>query len=368
MAESNSVAQTGRQTPGKELRIGMEDTLKVLIVDDTAFMRKAVANILSTDPGIEVLDSAKNGLDALHKIKYLKPDVVTLDIDMPVMDGITAIKHIMIESPVPIVVLSSLTNDGVVTFEALRLGVVDFVPKPSGAISTDIDTARHQLTDRVRVAHTVNLENVRRVRLPKKWSRRDRLENLYGYIPLEYMLAVGTSLSGPNTVIRILSRLSPTLPTAVMVVQEISERIVHSFAREFNEHVPWRVVVAEDGMPVEQGTCYVGSNSHTHTVETDLDGRPCIRVGDGVREPLNRMYASVAETFGENGVGLILTGLGDDGAAGLEAIQRAGGATLAQDALCCVYPNLTAHAINLGVVNRALDENELVPAINEMMT
>jgi two-component system chemotaxis response regulator CheB len=113
--------------------------IKVLIVDDASFMRKAILNMLKVDPQIEVVGTASNGQEGLDKIRELKPDVVTLDIDMPIMDGITSIRHIMIKSPVPVVVLSSMFSDGAITFDALRLGVVDFIPKPSGAVSTDID-------------------------------------------------------------------------------------------------------------------------------------------------------------------------------------------------------------------------------------
>ena len=120
----------------------MADKIRVLIVDDAAFMVKALTEMLNSDPLIEVVGGAKNGLDALNKIKQLKPDVITLDVDMPVMNGIQAVRHIMIECQVPIIMLSSLYNHGEITFEALRLGVVDFLPKPSGAISKDIHDER----------------------------------------------------------------------------------------------------------------------------------------------------------------------------------------------------------------------------------
>jgi len=120
----------------------MEEQFKVLVIDDASFMVKAVTDLLEMDPDIQVVGSARNGLEGLEKIKELRPDVVTLDIDMPIMDGIRAVRHIMIEAPLPIVVLSSLFADGSITFEALRLGVVDFVPKPSGAISQDISRAK----------------------------------------------------------------------------------------------------------------------------------------------------------------------------------------------------------------------------------
>ena len=151
----------------------MDEEIKVLVVDDAAFMRNAVRDLLEDDVQLTVVDSAKDGLEGLKKIKRLQPDVITLDIDMPVMDGLTSIRHIMIESPIPIVVLSSLFADGAITFEALRLGVVDFVPKPSGAVSSDIDQSRQQLIDRVKLATSVNMDNIRRVRLPKWDSKQD---------------------------------------------------------------------------------------------------------------------------------------------------------------------------------------------------
>lgn len=341
--------------------------LKVLIVDDTLFMRKAVAQILDSDPGIEVVDTAKNGLEAIQKVKTLKPDVITLDIDMPVMDGITAIKHIMVETPTPVVVLSSLTNDGVVTFEALRLGVVDFVPKPSGAVSLDIDRSRQQIIDRIKAARTVNLENVRRVRIDRRWNKDKRLADLYGFHPLEYLVAIGTTLSGPNTVIRVLSKLSPTIPAALVVIQEISPRIIDSFVSEFNRHVPWKVAVARDREPIEQGTCYICSNEFSLSLDFNIAGESCLRVGEAVPDPLNRFFASVADMYHENAIGVLLTGIGDDGSEGFARIKKNSGTTIAQDANCCVYPNLTNNAIRSGVVDMVIDEVRLGQAIESIM-
>jgi len=133
----------------------MDEKIKVLIVDDAAFMVKAIKEIMEADSRIEVVGSARNGQEGLEMIKSLKPDVITLDVDMPVMDGIRAVRHIMIECPVPIVMLSSLSAHGEITFEALRLGVVDFLPKPSGAISKDIHRSRNEIIDRVKIAASV---------------------------------------------------------------------------------------------------------------------------------------------------------------------------------------------------------------------
>ncbi len=342
--------------------------LKILIVDDAVFMRKMITKILEIDHKLSVVDSAKNGLEALNKIKELKPDVITMDIDMPVMDGLSAIRHIMIETPIPIVALSSLIDNGSVTFEALRLGVVDFIPKPSGAISTDIDNTKQHIIDRIKIAHTVNLENIRRVRLPKKWILKEKVASLYGYIPLEYLITIGTSLSGPNTVIRLLSKLPPTLPASIIVVQEISPKIIQSFVEEFNEHVPWNVEIVKDKKIIEQGTCYISSNEKSVGIKTNTKGEPCITYNDFDEEPLNFLFSSAANTFHQNCIGILLTGLGNDGAEGFTRINQESGITMVQDSKCCVYPNLTDNAINKGVVDMVLDETHLSDAVESIMT
>ncbi len=344
----------------------MEDKLKVLVVDDASFMRKAVSDMLESDEGIHVIDCAKNGLEGLEKIKNLQPDVITLDIDMPVMDGISAIRHIMIESPVPIVVLSSLFADGAITFDALRLGVVDFVPKPSGAISEDINKAKQQIIDRVKIATSVNLENIRRVRIPK-WNVRERLGDRYGFQPLDYILTIGTSLSGPNTVIRLLSKLSPNLPAAAIVVQEISPRIISSFVEKFDEHVPWKVEVARDNMVLEQGTCYISSSEKPLVVRTTENGEACLKIGNSGGKPLNQLFSSSAEVFNQNTIGVLLTGIGEDGAKGFARIKEKSGVTIAQNSKCCVYPNLTDNAIKRRVVDIVADEDKISNEIESAM-
>ncbi len=344
----------------------MQEDIKVLVVDDAAFMRKAIVEVLAGDPQLNIVGTARNGQEGLDQIKALQPDVITLDIDMPIMDGLTSIRHIMIESPVPIVVLSSLFSDGAITFDALRLGVVDFIPKPSGAVSTDIDQSRQQLIDRIKLASAVNLDNIRRVRL-SRWDRQAHFSDLYGYHPLEYLLTLGTTLSGPNTVIRMLANLTPTLPTAVVAVQEISPQIIGAFVKQFDASVPWRIREAQDGMPIEQGTCYISSYQNAVRIQTNADGAPCLHVIGPAEDPLNMLFSSAAEVFQQNTVGVLLTGIGNDGAEGFGHIRELSGVTLAQDTQCCVYPNLTYNAIQQGTVDIVLDEIELPQAISSIM-
>ena len=329
-----------------------------MIVDDALFMRKAISEILESDSKLQIVGTARDGLDGLDKIKELKPDVVTLDIDMPRMGGLEAIRHIMIESPVPVVVLSSLFSDGAVTFEALRLGVVDFVPKPSGAISEDMDKSRRQIIDRVKIASSVNFGNIRRVRIQPGTSRQIETAGSQRTAP-DFLIALGTSLSGPNTVIRLLTRLSPAIPAAVVVVQEIAPQILPAFIQKFNEHVPWRIEKAQDGQVLEQGVCYICSNENALQIDRNEDDEPCMNLSETVQKPLNLLYQSAAEVFGHKVIGVMLTGVGDDGAQGFGHIKEAGGITIAQDSQCCVYPNLTQNAIELGTVTTIADENQL---------
>ncbi len=340
----------------------MNEPIKALIVDDALFMRKAISEILESDEKLQVVGTARDGLDGLDKIKELNPDVITLDIDMPRMDGLAAIRHIMIESPVPVVVLSSLFSDGAVTFEALRLGVVDFVPKPSGAISEDMDKSRRQIIDRVKIASSVNFENIRRVRIGNHVDENEAVQGRQKAAPT-HVIALGTSLSGPNTVIRLLTRLSPLLPASVVVVQEIAPQILPAFVERFNQHVPWRIEMAQDGQVLQQGACYIGSNEYALSIGINDEEQPCLELSDPVEQPLNLLFNSVSECFKENTIGVMLTGVGDDGAEGFARIQQNSGTTIAQDMQCCVYPNLTQNAIDKGTVSTVVEEQHLPSAI-----
>ncbi|MCK5697362.1 MAG: response regulator [Gammaproteobacteria bacterium] len=340
---------------------------RVLVIDDANFMVKAITELLQSDPKIKVVGSARNGQEGLSKIKSLKPDVVTLDMDMPIMDGIKAIRHIMIESPVPIVVLSSLFKDGHITFESLRLGVVDFLPKPSGAISQDIHLASQQIIDRVKIALSVNLKNVHRVHLDTVNMKNTLIER-YAFHSLDYFLAIGTTLGGPSTIVRLFSKLSPNLSATAVVVQEIAPQIIPAFVKKFNDFVPWTIEVARDGILLEQGVCYFASNEQTVSVDLDAEGRSCLRITAKIPRPLDQLFSSAAEIFKHNAVGVLLTGVGNDGTNGFTQIKDKNGITIAQSTDTCVYPNLTHSVIELGLVDFIVDESQLAKKIETIIS
>lgn len=342
----------------------MDKKYKVLVVDDATFMTKAISDLLESDPEIEVIGVARNGLEGLKKIKELHPDVITLDIDMPVMDGLQAVRHIMIEAPVPIVVLSSLFSDGSITFEALRLGVVDFVAKPSGAISSDIHVAKQQIVDRIKLATAVNFQNIRRVRVRKNGASQT-LPSPSG--SLRSLVVIGTSLTGPNSFIRLMTRLEGGLPAAAVILLEISPKILPAFIEKFNEFASWKIAMAEDGAVIEQGVCYIQSNLLAVTVDFTEYGDPCFRIGDATDHPLDTLFISAAEAFREKTVGVLLTGYGDDGSEGFAVIQKQGGKTIAQSVESCVYPNLTDSAIRRNRVDMVVEESRLAETISQLV-
>jgi two-component system chemotaxis response regulator CheB len=181
----------------------------------------------------------------------------------------------------------------------------------------------------------------------------------YGFRPLDYIIALGTTLTGPNTSIRLFSRLSPNLPAAAVFVEEISPRILSAFVEKFDQHVPWKVEMARDNMVLEQGTCYVSSNRNSLAIQMDEYGHACMKIVEGANRPLDLLFSSAAQVFKQNTIGLLLTGIGDDGADGFARIKEKSGVTLAQATDTCVYPNLTENAIERGTVDIVTDENDI---------
>ena len=344
----------------------MGENIKVLIVDDATFMVKAIREILESDSEIEVVGSAKNGLEALKMIKELRPDVITLDVDMPVMDGLKTVRHIMIESQVPVVMLSSLSEHGDITFEAIRLGVVDFLPKPSGAISQDIHDVRQQIIDRVKIAASVTMKNIHRVKLNGA-GEQDALTERYGYQEMDYIVTIGTTLGGPNTVINLMTMLPSVLPVTIVVIQEIAPKILPAFARQFAEQTPWRVEAGEAGKELEQGVCYVCSNEMPMMVERNSKNVICLVEQPGDDQPLNTLFSSASNIFGANTIGVLLTGIGDDGTDGFSKIRDNAGVTIAQSTDTCVYPNLTQCAIENGNVDYIVDADSLAEKIKSVV-
>lgn len=323
-------------------------SIRTLVVDDAPLMRRAIQHILKKQDSIEIVGTAANGRECLEKIPLLKPDVVTLDIDMPVMNGITTIKNIMVRHQIPIVIISSLVQDGYFAFESLRLGVVDFVPKPSRAGGDNWAEEEALVRARVKVASGMQVNRMRRVRRQKKSKKPCTASTAAAPI-----VVMGTNLAGPNTIMHIVTQLPLDFRGTVVAIQEIHPRILVPFCDYFNEISPLEVVPIKGSCRLNPGKIYVGSTCSG--IQIDQSGGPStslvVRTGGPPKYPIDILFKSAAHHGGQGVCGILLTGIGTDGAEGMNDIRKNGGLTIAQLQDCCVYPNLVEHAIERNVVD-----------------
>lgn len=344
--------------------LGVTAHIDVMIVDDSALMRRIIAGLLESDPHIRVVATAADGQEAIEKLETIRPHVMTLDVEMPRMDGLATLRQIMQYAPVPVVMLSGIKEAATVV-RALELGAVEFVAKPSGNISVDLYKVREELITKVKLATLVNLD-----RAPE--SKTGPL------IPLvasprrpapghSWMLAIGASTGGPRALGYLLSRLPADLPAAVLVVQHMPAGFTNSFAQRLNQRSPLHVEEAQDGQAVTVGSAYVAPGGIHMLVEEEC-GRPAICLQDtppvhSVRPSVDVTMASVASLNGARTMGVVLTGMGCDGAEGLARIKAAGGLTLAQDEESSTIFGMPKAAIERGVVDGVLPLSKIPRAI-----
>jgi two-component system chemotaxis response regulator CheB len=343
----------------------------VLVVDDSAFMRKLVVDLIDGSGEFRVVGTARHGADALKKVNALSPDVVTMDIEMPELDGLAALERIMRESPRPVVMLSGAATGGVndPVLRALELGAVDFVRKPSGPISLDLATVREPLLAALRVATEVNLRGVAAFAAAPATvpaARTAALEEIASCV-----VAIASSTGGPRSLAEVIPSLPRSLDAAVIVVQHMPAGFTQSLAERLNAHSPLPVSEARDGEPLLRGRVYVAPGGRHLTVKL-LAGAPVLALDDsppiwGVRPAADRLFRSVAECFRAAAIGAVLTGMGRDGAEGLRAIHDAGGAGVAQDRVTSIIFGMPQAAAAAGGVDRVLPLSGIGPAIVELV-
>lgn len=329
--------------------MGENRPVRVLIIDDSIVIRQLLKDILSRDSDIEVVGTASDPIDGYDKIVQLKPDVLTLDVEMPRMDGITFLEKLMRTHPMAVVMVSTLTRQGSeVTLKALEIGAVDFIAKPTESIFTGMSALSHEIVTKVKTAararvRTRTAEPVRPVPLPASPGKRASCTAL--------LIAIGASTGGPEAIRQVLQGLPAEVPP-VVIVQHMPPVFTRSFAERLDRLSALRVKEAEDGDLLESGHAYIAPGDYHLQVARD-GSRYRARVVQ--TPPVNRhrpsvdvLFDSVAQASGASAVGVLLTGMGADGARGLKQMRDAGACTIAQDEETCVVFGMPREAIQMG--------------------
>jgi two-component system, chemotaxis family, protein-glutamate methylesterase/glutaminase len=332
----------------------MSDRIKVLVVDDSALMRKLIPAILAHDSAIEVVGTAMDGAFALKKIEELRPDVVTLDLEMPRMDGMETLRLIMKSAPVPVILFSTHSKEGAYsTFKALALGAVDFVAKPKDAAVGHLDAIADQLIEKIKVAKRASAHRLSPAVIT---DSPVGLKKPGLAVPPNRIIAIGISTGGPNALQFMLSQLPADFPSSILIVQHMPEGFTEMFARRLDECSPLDVHEARSGDLLLAGRVLLCPGNR-HMMVRRMPRGDMVVLNDaapvnGHRPSVDVLFHSVAQEFGLTSVGVLMTGMGDDGAAGLGAIKAAGGMTIAQSEESCVVSGMPRAAIAKGYANR----------------
>jgi two-component system chemotaxis response regulator CheB len=335
----------------------MKERVRVLVVDDSALMRKLIPLILERDPDIEVVGTAMDGAFALRKIAELQPDIVTLDLEMPRMDGLETLRMIMRGAPLPVIVFSTHSKEGAYsTFKALALGAIDFVPKPRNAAAGNLEPVALQLAEKIKVAKRAGgRKSIPKPVLETPPSSKKRSRPA---VPPNRIIAIGISTGGPNALQYLLTQFPADFPATFVVVQHMPEGFTDMFARRLDECCALDVHEAKSGDLLIAGRVLICPGNR-HMMVRRMPRGEMVVLSDtppinGHRPSADVLFHSVAQEFGLTSVGIIMTGMGEDGAEGIGAIKAAGGMTIAQSEETCVVSGMPRAAMMKGFVQKVL--------------
>ncbi|MFC0214357.1 chemotaxis response regulator protein-glutamate methylesterase [Paenibacillus chartarius] len=362
---------------------------RILVVDDSVFMRKIVSDIVSEHPELEVVGTAKNGKEAVEQVKLLKPHAVTLDVEMPIMNGLEALQKIMKEAPTPVVMLSSLTEEGAAeTIKALEFGAFDFIRKPSGSISLDLYKVKQQLHEKLLAAVKVTMRSIAQpfagsapplvsrgtaVNKPGVLSAAESVNKANAGKPrsskFDQLIAIGTSTGGPRALHQVISQLPGDLPAPVLIVQHMPPSFTKSLAQRLNDVSQLKVVEAEDDQLLETGTVYVAPGGWHMMARREQGGGYRIKLTkdeprSGHRPSVDVMFESLVPMKELKRHAVIMTGMGSDGAKGMLALRKSGAViTIAEAEETCVVYGMPRAAVELQGVTDVVKQPEIARKI-----
>lgn len=356
----------------------MTNKIKAVVIDDSAFMRKSLSIILSSDPDIEIVGTARDGLEGFELVKNTKPDIVTLDIEMPRMDGLTALKKIMAECPTQVVMVSSLTTDGAeATIKALELGAVDFIPKEMSFVSVNIVNIKEELIRKIKTlvkskALTSRLQKIRTQggkpgeELPKTKTTGSLPK--FGY----KAIALGISTGGPLSLQKVIPLLKQQNDVPIFIVQHMPPKFTKSLADRLNNMSPLTVKEAEDREEVQNGTVYIAPGGFHMKMSKNGNGKIYVNISENPGDTLHRpsvdvMLESVLDVYGKYTLGIIMTGMGKDGAEGIKHLKQLGGYCIAQDESTCVVYGMPKAIVDAGYADVIAPLEKISEIINKAL-
>ena len=343
----------------------MAEPIRLLIVDDSPFMRRAISSLMDGEDDIKVVGTAKDGQDAIRQINDLKPDIATMDIEMPVMDGLTALKIIMEKCPIPVIMLSSLTEEGAKeTLDALDLGAADYIPKNLSNVSLNILKVKDDLISKIRAitAKKYSFKPLIKEPAARSYVKPSNLKEngfIYSKNNKIDIVAIGSSTGGPKALQDVIPKLPQNFPVPIILVQHMPKAFTGSFAQRLSSISHIKVVEAAGGEVIKPGTAYLSpGDKHLSIIKergnvfvTSLSNEP----EDLINRPsVSVMMESVAREYPGKALGVILTGMGSDGLLGMKKIKENGGKTIAQDEATCVVYGMPKAVVDAGLADMIL--------------
>jgi len=372
--------------------------IRVLVVDDSAFMRKIITNLLTTSPDIEVIGRAKNGQEAIEKVTELRPDVVTMDLEMPVLDGLQALGYIMSECPTPVIMLSGAESAHAdVTITAFQYGAVDFILKPSGNISLDMSKIKDELIKKVKAAAYVEVHKlgfIEEKSIKDKGRRKIKAQEIVELHEsnmadernkketiepikkpgIKKIIIIGSSTGGPRALQRVIPLLPSNLHAPVLIVQHMPPGFTKSLAERLNAQSMIKVREAMEGDILQSGTVYIAPGDfHMIVKQLRINGELkeviALTKGEkvqGVRPSVDVLLNSITSIYGQNSLGVILTGMGSDGSDGIKKLKLAGGKVIAEDESTCVVYGMPRSVIDQKLADYILPINRIAESIAQI--